>query len=257
VDVKATRIATWFRSASRERWNARALRWVVSIFMGLSLGVVVCAAGPLDAQWFPIGPAPEGAAGFNVTGGVSGRVWSIAFSQNFDQHGHAAMYIATAGGGVWRSTDFSQPLPTWAPLTDHLPNSVPFNSLVGFQNIGAVAVDPNHPWIVYASSGDPAGPGGNSYGGGMLKSTDGGGTWMFQTLGSSFAPASRVFSSTRRMLPGTRSSQLGLLALTRPCAACFAAQTAERRGIPSMETFRARSQLPILTTSSAAINSPC
>jgi hypothetical protein len=187
-------IATSRRSATRD-WTAGARRWVVSIALGLLVVVVACEAGPLDAQWFPIGPAPEGAGGFGVTGGVSGRVWSIAFSRNFDQHGHAAMYIGTAGGGVWRSTDFSQPLSTWTPLTDHLPGSVPFNSLIGFQNVGAVAVDPNHPWIVYASSGDPAGPGPNSYSGGMLKSTDGGNSWMFQALNRNpFAPGvSRIF----------------------------------------------------------------
>src|SRR5579884_4487555 len=102
----------------------------------------------LSAQWIPVGPAPEDASGFGVAAGVSGRVWTIAISTSFDQSGTAAMYLGIAGGGIWRSTDFTTPAPTWIPLTDHFPATFPLKRQVGLQNIGAIGVDPNHPWII-------------------------------------------------------------------------------------------------------------
>jgi hypothetical protein len=139
---------------------------------------------PTPGFWIPVGPAPEDASGFGVGGGVSGRVWTIAVSPNFDHRGTAAMYIGVAGGGVWRSTDFLRVIPHWIPLTDHFPPSIPLARQVGLQNIGALGVDPNNPWIIYAGSGDPDPySGGNAYGQGLLKSTDGGNTWRLLSLG--------------------------------------------------------------------------
>jgi photosystem II stability/assembly factor-like uncharacterized protein len=138
---------------------------------------------PTPSFWIPVGPAPLDASGFGVAGGVSGLVWTIAVSPNFDRHGTAAMYIGINGGGVWRSTDFLKPAPHWTPLTDHFPASFPLARKVGLQNIGALAVDPNNPWIIYAGTGDPDMYMGNAYGNGLLKSTDGGNSWNLLSLG--------------------------------------------------------------------------
>jgi hypothetical protein len=141
------------------------------------------------ARWVPAGPAPEESSGFGVAGGVSGRVWSVAVSADYDGLGTAAMYLGTAGGGVWRSTDFTAPSPTWIPLLDHFPSSFALSRVRGLSNIGAVAVDPNHPWVIYAGSGDPDDRGPNVYGQGMLKSADGGQTWqLLDVLPESFTP---------------------------------------------------------------------
>jgi hypothetical protein len=64
-----------------------------------------------SARWIPVGPAPEDASSIGVAGGVSGRVQAITVSTDFDHKGTAAMYLGIAGGGVWRSTDFTQPAP--------------------------------------------------------------------------------------------------------------------------------------------------
>src|SRR5215469_15532165 len=96
---------------------------------------------------------------------------------------------AKSGGGVWRSTDFTAPVPTWTPLLDHFPSSFPLSRIRGLSNIGAVAVDPNHLWVIFAGSGDPDDFGPNVYGQGMLKSADGGQTWqLLDVLPESFTP---------------------------------------------------------------------
>lgn len=139
-------------------------------------------------HWIPVGPAPEDMSALN-NADVSGAVWTIAFSTDFDGQGTPAMFIGTAGGGVWRSTNFTSASPTWSPLTDHVPSLVPVDRQIGLLNIGALAVDPNHPRTIYAGSGDPTGSNGNAYGRGMLKSTDGGNSWSLLTVAAAtFAP---------------------------------------------------------------------
>ena len=64
-----------------------------------------------------------------VTGNLcSGRVTSIAV----DPSNPNTIYVGTAGGGVWKSTDGGS---TWTPITDGI--QVPFSLYVG-----AIAVDP-------------------------------------------------------------------------------------------------------------------
>jgi hypothetical protein len=152
-------------------------------------------AAATQPVWAPIGPAPEDATGLGFTGGVSGRPWTIAISSNFDGQGTAALYLGIAGGGIWRSTDFSGGAPNWAPLTDQFPSSIPLDRQVGLQNIGALAVDPNHPSTIYAGSGDPDNTQANSYGQGLMKSTDGDDTWTLLALGDqTFTPGfGRIF----------------------------------------------------------------
>jgi hypothetical protein len=141
------------------------------------------------ARWSPVGPAPEDASGFGVAGGVSGRVWTIAVSTDFDRQGTAAMYLSTAGGGIWRSSDFTAPTPAWTPLLDHFPSPFPLSRVRGLSNIGALAVDANNPWVIYAGSGDPDDRGPNAYGQGMIKSVDGGQTWqLLDVLPHPFSP---------------------------------------------------------------------
>jgi hypothetical protein len=103
--------------------------------------------------------------------------------------GTAAMYLGTAGGGVWRSTDFTTTTPTWTPLLDHFPPSFLLPRVRGLSNIGALAVDANNPWTIYAGSGDPDDRGPNAYGQGMIKSVDGGHTWkLLDVLPNPFSP---------------------------------------------------------------------
>lgn len=78
------------------------------------------------------------------------------------------VYVGAAQGGVWKTTNGGD---SWAPLSDQQ------SSL----SIGAMAFDPSNPEIIYAGTGEPHSS--DSFAGqGILKSSNGGGTWT--TLGN-------------------------------------------------------------------------
>jgi photosystem II stability/assembly factor-like uncharacterized protein len=74
-------------------------------------------------------------------------------------------YIGVNNGGVWKTTDYGH---TWAPIFDEQPT----------QSIGAVAVAPSDPNIVYVGSGEGLQRPDLSVGDGIYKSTDAGRTWQ-------------------------------------------------------------------------------
>jgi len=73
-------------------------------------------------------------------------------------------YIGVNNGGVWKTDDYGR---TWNPTFDDQPTG----------SIGAVAVAPSDPNIVYAGSGEGLQRPDLSVGDGMYKSTDAGKTW--------------------------------------------------------------------------------
>jgi photosystem II stability/assembly factor-like uncharacterized protein len=73
-------------------------------------------------------------------------------------------YIGVVNGGVWRTNDFGR---TWEPLFDNEPTA----------SIGAVAVAPSDPSIIYVASGEGLHRPDLSVGDGIYKSTDAGKTW--------------------------------------------------------------------------------
>jgi hypothetical protein len=73
-------------------------------------------------------------------------------------------YVGAAGGGVWRSTNGGQ---TFAPVFD--------SQDVG--SIGAIAIDPHDPKIVWVGTGEGAPRNDVSQGDGVYRSADGGRTW--------------------------------------------------------------------------------
>jgi hypothetical protein len=116
--------------------------------------------------WRQVGPAPLLAGNQQVFQGIgpdSGEVVDIAIDPR--TRPDRIIYIATGSGGVWKSTDDGV---TWRPLTDHLPATA----------IGAIALDPGDPDIVYVGTGNLfEGAGGMPKSAGLFKSTDGGRTW--------------------------------------------------------------------------------
>src|SRR5580658_2031072 len=101
-------------------------------------------------QWRQIGPFRAG----RVTGvtGVAGQP--------------AIYYIGTAGGGAWKTTDGGM---VWKPIFDKQ----------NVASIGAMAVAPSNPNIVYLGTGDVSNVGGAvNQGNGVWKSTDAGETWQ-------------------------------------------------------------------------------
>lgn len=73
-------------------------------------------------------------------------------------------YFGGVGGGVWKTTNAGR---TWAPIFDAEP----------IASIGAIAVAPSDPKIIYVGSGEADMRDDISYGNGMYKSTDAGKTW--------------------------------------------------------------------------------
>jgi photosystem II stability/assembly factor-like uncharacterized protein len=81
-------------------------------------------------------------------------------------------YIGYDNGGVWRSTDYGS---NWVPLFDEQSTG----------SIGAIAVAPGNPKIIYVGSGAGIIRPDLAVGDGMYKSTDGGATWTHLGLRNS------------------------------------------------------------------------
>jgi len=73
-------------------------------------------------------------------------------------------YIGVNNGGVWKTTDYGH---TWTPIFDHQPSG----------SIGALAVAPSNPNVLYVGSGEGLQRPDLSTGDGIYKSVDGGKTW--------------------------------------------------------------------------------
>lgn len=125
------------------------------------------------ADWSSLGPAPITQSFYG--GNNSGRVDSAAVVQSGPNAGE--IFIGTAGGGVWSSADNGA---TWASHTGQVATGLA---------IGALAIDPASPSIIYAGTGEANNCGDCFYGGGVLKSTDGGSTWTVENPGGIFTGA--------------------------------------------------------------------
>ena len=100
-------------------------------------------------QWRNIGP---------YTGGRSLAVaGSVARPNEY--------YFGATGGGLWKSTNGGT---DWAPVTD---------GQITSSSVGAVAVCPSNPDVVYIGTGETASRGDIISGDGVYKTTDGGATW--------------------------------------------------------------------------------
>jgi photosystem II stability/assembly factor-like uncharacterized protein len=73
-------------------------------------------------------------------------------------------YFGAVGGGIWKTADAGR---TWKPIFDGEP----------IASIGAIAIAPSDPNIIYVGSGEADMRSDISYGNGVYKSTDGGRTW--------------------------------------------------------------------------------
>jgi photosystem II stability/assembly factor-like uncharacterized protein len=115
---------------------------------GLGEASVPQAAGVSNTQWTELGPS-----------NIGGRIRAVVI----DPRDQNRIYIGAATGGVWLSENAGQ---SFRPLTDSLPSLA----------IGALAMDPNNPNILYAGTGENfAGFAGM----GVFKSVNGGASWTF------------------------------------------------------------------------------
>ena len=119
----------------------------------------------MDAlAWRNLGPALAG-----------GRLAAIAGSNRAP----SLVYIGSAGGGVWKSTDYGV---TWKPIFDGQPTG----------SIGSLAVAPSDPNVIYVGSGEGLQRPDLSVGDGVYKSTDAGKTWQHLGLRNGYQIPSMV-----------------------------------------------------------------
>ena len=79
-------------------------------------------------------------------------------------------YVGSASGGIWKSVDGGE---YWEPIFDGQSDHA----------VGALAVAPSDPQIIWAGTGEPHIRSNVSLGTGVYKSTDGGDTWQHMGLG--------------------------------------------------------------------------
>ncbi len=106
-----------------------------------------------ELQWRMIGP---------FRGGRTVAVSGVPGQPN-------VFYMAANNGGVWRSTDYGR---VWTPIFDDQPTG----------SIGALAVAPSDPNVIYVGSGEGLQRPDLSVGDGVYKSTDAGKTWRHMGL---------------------------------------------------------------------------
>ncbi len=112
--------------------------------------------------WSPVGPSP-------IIGENHGQEWmrrncsGRATAVLVDPRNSNVVYAGAAQGGVWKTTDGGT---SWTPLTATAPS----------QATGFMAFDPTDPDILYVGTGEPHGSD-SHYGAGLLKTTNGGGSW--------------------------------------------------------------------------------
>ena len=84
-------------------------------------------------------------------------------------------YFGATGGGLWKTTDGGT---TWLPVTD---------GKIASSSVGAVAVAPSNPDVVWLGMGETQLRGNVMQGDGVYRTTDGGATWVHLGLGDSQA----------------------------------------------------------------------
>jgi photosystem II stability/assembly factor-like uncharacterized protein len=134
----------------------RLFGFIASVFAMLSISPVHGQSGPSyvderffqELRWRSIGPHRGGRA-LAVTG-VRGQP--------------ELFYFGSVDGGVWKTNDAGR---TWNPIFDSQP--------IG--SIGAIAVAPSNPEVIYVGSGEADMRSNIGYGNGMYKSTDAGKSW--------------------------------------------------------------------------------
>jgi len=124
-----------------------------ALFLPCTLAITLSANAQVDPslyaglKWRNVGPFHGGR--ISATSGVIGD--------------SGTFYMGTPQGSIWKTTSGGV---TWFPI---------FDQETSVDSIGAIAVAPSAPSIIYAGAGDPIG---GSLGNGMWKSTDAGKTWQ-------------------------------------------------------------------------------
>src|SRR5277367_5971653 len=131
---------------------------LAALWSGLSCAAAVPAEPPVDTaaqalHWRMVGPFRGGRT--RAVTGIPGQPETFL--------------IGAVNGGVWKTTDYGR---TWRPLFDAAPT----------QSIGAIAVAPSDPSIIYVASGEGLVRPDLSVGNGIYRSEDSGLHWTHLAL---------------------------------------------------------------------------
>src|SRR5262249_2907191 len=136
--------------------NRQALRCLLYLALGVCASARADESVALQSRVLdrliarPIGPS-----------NMSGRVVDLAVVESRP----STIYVASASGGLWKTTNNGT---TFAPVFEHE------NTIA----LGAVAVAPSNPDIVWVGTGEANPRNSVSWGDGVYKSSDGGKTWQ-------------------------------------------------------------------------------
>lgn len=130
-------------------------------------------ADPAVSQnWALLGPTVGNVSGpWTYTGRpsvVSGRITGLAISPQCSP-GACTLFVAAAGGGIWRTTDALSQTPQWTSVSEGLPTDA----------IGSIIFDPTDAAhkTLYVGTGETNGSSDSEAGLGLFKSTDLGDSW--------------------------------------------------------------------------------
>ena len=139
-------------------------RWLLLLILALPL----LSAASLQAN--PIDPGLYSGLNWRLIGPFrGGRVTAVSGVSGQPNH----FYFGSVGGGVWETRNAGR---TWDPIFDKEPVA----------SIGALAVAPSDPNVIYVGSGEADIRSSFSTGNGMYRSTDAGKTWTHIGLEDTF-----------------------------------------------------------------------
>lgn len=153
----------WERVTNTSIWSSLRHGSVRSVFfLCFTLIALPALASPIQVShllsalhWRSVGPY------------IGGRVVAVdGVSSNADM-----FYMGAADGGVWKSTNYGV---SWKNISDGWPSTS--------DSIGAIAVAPSNPKIIYVGTGENDIRGDMVTGDGIFKSENGGRTWKYDGL---------------------------------------------------------------------------
>ncbi|HEY6960770.1 MAG TPA: hypothetical protein VI408_02655 [Gaiellaceae bacterium] len=173
--------------------------------------LVVARGAKLTSKWESLGPETLnvdrlGTQAFNKATQWSGRVTALAVDPKCKPQ-ECTLYVAAAGGGVWRSTNALAPNPAWKQISEDLPTNA----------IGSIAIDPNDKSgrTIYVGTGEGNSSADSEAGLGLYRTVDGGSHWSLVDGSYAVAKGRSITwvavdpTNASHILFGTRSGTFG------------------------------------------------
>jgi len=147
-----------------------------------------------ERGWTSVGPVnaiyPSATSRTNAPYVTSGRISALAIDprcgisqaakSDDTEDRRCRLYVGAAGGGIWRTDRPFSNTPRWQFTSNGFLTNA----------IGAIAIDPHNPDVVYAGTGEPNASADSAAGLGIYRSSDGGATWRRLSSTLTFAGAS-------------------------------------------------------------------